>query len=189
MRIGTLVLIDLNQIDNIKTCYLWVVLLLLQIPIFFVGRKASPSPDLLIEGGKYKRPLRALEMDPDGGPILFKHWDEDTKSQLRRALYWDFLFIPLYVASVGIACLMAGRYLGGSEILRLAFLLTVPAAGFFDIVENLIMLQVIKETAGDVLVRIARVSTFCKFALIGIALFYVLVGLLSWFCVGCLRHG
>jgi len=188
MRIGTLVSIDWNQIDNIKTTYLWTVFLLLQVPVFLVGRKASPSKDLLIEGGKYKRPLPALEMDPDGREILFKHWDEDTKSQLRRALYWDFLFIPLYVSSGFIACFMASQDLGGSEILRLAFLLTIPAAGLFDIVENLIMLRVIKGKTSDVLVRIARVSTFCKFALIGVGLIYVLVGVLSWFCVKCLRH-
>src|SRR5262249_38280803 len=114
MKIGTLVSIDWNQIYHTDLTYLWAVLGLLLAPGLFVGRKASPSKDLLVEGGKYGRPLPALEMEPDGGPILFKHWNEDTKSQLRRALYWDFLFIPFYVSFVFIECVMASRYLGGN---------------------------------------------------------------------------
>jgi len=178
----------LNQDYNIKVGYLWAIFLILQIPIFFVGRKASPSRDLLIEGSKYGGPLRALEMAPDGAEYLFKHWDEETKTQLRRALYWDFLFIPLYVTSAVLACLMVGGYLRSAEIVRLGFVFSAPVGGLFDLVENLIMLQVINGLTADHWLQIARVSTFCKFAFIGLAFTYGLCGLLSWPCVTYLHQ-
>jgi len=188
MGTGTPLGIHWIQLSSVSTTYLWAIFILLQGPVIVVGRQASPNPDLLIEGGNFRSPLRALEMNPNSGPTLFKHWGEETKRDLRKALYWDFLFIPLYVSSGFIACLLASRYFGGNDFLSLVFLLTMPAAGLFDFVENLIMLQVIKETTTGLLIRIARISTFFKFALIGIGFVYALSGLLSCFCVKCFRH-
>jgi len=177
----------MSPLYQLNTRHLWVVLLLLQIPVAFVGCKASPSSDLLKRGGHYTRPLQALEMS-DNGPSLFNKWDDETKRDLRHALYWDFGFIPLYVSSLFIACLLAARWLGGSEILRAAFLLTAPAAGLFDFIENVILLKLIRGPTADTLVSTARISTACKIAFLGLAAIYVLIGLLSWVYVRFIRH-
>ena len=182
MNIESLLSSYWNQVQNADVRYLWAIFLILQIPIFFVGRMASPSPDLLVEGAKFERPFRALEKAPNDRKILFKQWNEETKTQLRRAIYWDFLFIALYVFSGFLACLMAGRYLGGFETVRFGFLFTAPVAGVFDFIENLIMLRVIDGLTAENWLRIARVSTFLKFAFIGLAFTYALCGLLSWAC-------
>jgi hypothetical protein len=171
-----------EYVDNMKQAYLWVVFIALQVPIIFVCRKAAPSPDLLIEGGKYKRPLVALEMAPSGREFLFKRWNEETQAQLRRALYWDFAFIPLYVSSGLLVCILASRYLGTSELVGAFFLFTGPVAGLFDLLENLIMLQVIAGLTADHWLRLARVSTVCKFGFIGLPFAFGLFGLLAWSC-------
>lgn len=161
-----------------------VVLLVLN---FFVGRKASPDPELLVEGGKYSRPLMALEKEPGAKEQLFKCWNEDTKRQLRSALYWDFLFILIYPTSNVLACFMAGRFLNTNHILSfrisLVIILLQPVAGLFDVIENLILLRVIDGLTSNVWLTVARISTASKFALIGPGIILPMVGLLAWICL------
>lgn len=141
----------MDQLYNIGSLYLWAILIALVILNILVGRKASPDPGLLVEGGKYSRPLMALESEPRAKQQLFKSWDEDTKRQLRRALYWDFLFILIYPTSNALACFMAGRFLDTNHILSfrisLVIILLQPVAGLFDVIENLILLRVIAQHA------------------------------------------
>ena len=180
----------MDQLYNIKSLYLWPILIVLFVLIYFVGRKALPNPELLVEGGKYRRPIMALEKEPRAKEQLFKSWDEDTRSQLRSALRWDFLFILIYPTSNVLACLLAAPFLDSADCLqrlpfRISFVIILlqPAAGFFDVIENLIMLRVIDGQTSNVWLSIARISTAGKFGLIAIGMIYAILGLLAWLCM------
>jgi len=177
----------MDQLYNIKSLYLWPILIALFVLIYFVGRKASPDSGLLVEGGKYSRPLMALENEPTANEKLFKSWDEDTRRQLRGALRWDFLFILIYPTAGVLACFLAGRFLDTARILsfRISFaiILLQLAAGLFDVIENLIMLRVIEGLTSNVWLTIARISTVGKFGLIALGMFHAIFGLLAWLCL------
>jgi len=177
----------MDQLYNIKSLYLWPILIALFVLIYFVGRKTSPDSGLLVEGGKHSRPLMALENEPTAKEKLFKSWDEDTRRQLRGALRWDFLFILIYPTAGVLACFIAGRFLDTARILsfRISFaiILLQLAAGLFDVIENLIMLRVIDGLTSNVWLTIARISTVGKFGLIALGMFHVIFGLLAWLCV------
>ena len=177
----------MDQLYNIDSSYLWAILIALLVLIYFVGRKASPDPELLVEGGKYSRPLMALERDPTAKEQLFKSWNEHTRKQLRSAIYWDFLFILIYPASGIVACFMAGRFLAAAQLLpfRVSFVIILLqlAAGLFDVIENLIMLRVIDGLTAPVWLAIARLSTTGKFGLIGLGMAHAVFGVLAWLCL------
>lgn len=176
----------MDQLYNIPSYYLWPILITLVVLNFFVGRQASPDPGLLVEGGKYSRPLNALEKEPGAKEQLFKRWDENTRRQLRSALYWDFLFILLYPTSNALACFIAGRFLAAHGVpfrLSLVIILLQPVAGLFDVIENLIMLRVIDGLPANIWLMIARISTAGKFTLIGPGIILPIVGLLAWVCL------
>src|SRR5438874_5763200 len=107
----------MDQLYNIKSLYLWPILIALFVLIYFVGRKASPDSGLLVERGKYSRPLMALEKEPNAKEQLFKSWNEDTRRQLRSALHCDFLFILIYPTACVLGCFLAGRFLDSAQIL------------------------------------------------------------------------
>ena len=176
----------MQQFYTIDSLYLWPILLVLFVLIYFVGRKVSPDPGLLVEGGTHSRPLMALEKEPTAKEQLFKSWDEDTRKQLRSALRWDFLFILLYPAAGALACFIAGRYLATAQILpfkiSLVIILLQLAAGLFDVIENLILLKVIDGLTSDFWLGIARISTVAKFGLIGLGFAHAVFGLLAWLC-------
>ena len=166
---------------------MWPILVVLFVLIYFVGRKASPESGLLVEGGKYSRPLMALEKEPTAKEQLFKSWDEDTRRQLRSALRWDFLFILIYPTAGVLGCFIAGRFLDTAGVLsfRISFVIILLqlAAGLFDVIENLIMLSVIDGLTSNVWLTIARISTVGKFGLIALGMFHAIFGLLAWLCM------
>lgn len=168
----------------INTLYLWVILIVLSGLNVFVGLKSFPNRGLLASREKYSRPMEALEHDPKNKETLFKSWDEDTKTKLRCALYWDFLFILLYPTSIIVACFIAGRFLDFAGILSfkitLVIILLQLVAALFDVIENVILLKVIDGLTSEVWLTIARISTNGKFGLIGLGLFYAIFGLLAW---------
>ena len=176
----------MDQLHNIPTPYLWPILIVLWVLIFFVGRKASPDPELLVEGGKYSRPFSALEQEPTAKEQLFKSWDENTKGKLRSALWWDFLFIPIYLASSIVACVIAGRFLASAcgipFTITFVIILLQLLAGLFDVIENVILLRVIDGVTSNGLLTIARVSTVGKFGLIGLGILYFVFGLIALLC-------
>ena len=176
-----------DQLYNIRSIYLWTILIVLLVLFYFVGRKALPDSELLVEGGKYNRPLMALEQEPTAKEQLFKSWDEDTGSKLRSSLYWDFLFILIYPTASIVACLLAASVLDNAGFLerlpfRISFVIILLqlAAGLFDVIENLIMLRVIDGLTANFWLAIACISTVGKFGLIGIGMVYAVLGLLAW---------
>ena len=178
------------QLYTIDSLYVWPILIALIVLGRLVGRKASPDPDLLVEGGKYNRPFMALEKEPAAKQQLFKSWDEGTRKQLRRALSWDFLFIPIYVSSTALACFMSGRFLSAHDLsfkISLAIILLLPVAGLFDGIENLILWKVIDDLPSNLWLTIARISTVAKWVLIGLGSLHAIIGLLAWVCLRWLR--
>lgn len=129
----------------------------------------------------------ALQREPTAKQQLFRSWDDDTRKQLRRALYWDFLFIFIYPTAGVLACFMAGRFLDSAQILSFTIsfviILLQLAAGLFDVVENLIMLRVIDGPTSNFWLTIARTSTARKFGFIGLGMAHAIIGFLAWLCL------
>ena len=173
----------MDQLYNIKTVYLWPILIVLFVLILWIGPKASPDPGLL-KCGEYSRPLMALKQEPARKEQLFKSWDEDTKEQLRSALRWDFLFIFIYPLSSVLACFIAGRFLDRAQIVsfRISFVIILLqlAAALFDVIENWIMWKVIDGLTSNFWLTIARISSLGKFGLIGLGMLHAIFGLLVW---------
>ena len=180
----------MGQLYYTSSLYLLPILLALIGMEVLVGRKAAPDPELLVEGGKYDRPFQALEQEPTAKELLFKIWNEDTKKQLRRALYWDFLFILIYPVSTALACFMAERVLDAKPVLPfttgLWILLLPAAAALFDVIENFILLRIIAGLTSNPWLMIARISTAAKLALIFLAGLYVVTGFFAWVCLDSL---
>jgi len=182
--------VSMNKLYNIKTIYLWPILIALFVLIFWIGPKASPDPSLL-KCGKYSRPLMALEQEPTRKEELFESWGDDTKNQLHDALRWDFLFLCIYPLSSGLACFIAGRFLQKAQILsfRVSFVIILLqlAAALFDAIENSIMWRVIDGLTSNFWLTIARISTVGKFGLLGLGMLHAIFGLLVWICLKWLR--
>ena len=177
----------MGQLYNANSHSLWAILIALIVVELFVGYKSLSDPKLLVEGGKYNRPFQALEQEPTAKELLFKSWNEDTKTQLRRTLYWDFLFILLYTSSTLLACFMAERFLVANRItpfqIGLWILLLPLAAAVFDVIENFILLSIIDGLTSNPWLTIARISTAAKFAFISLAVLYALIGFFAGLCL------
>ena len=96
-------------------------------------------------------------------------------------IYIDFLFIPCYAIFLALGCqYMAEKVLRPSYQIwanRLVKLLAVAA--LLDVVENILMLMSIAGNYTPETLLLTRLIASCKFLLVGLALLYILFGLLS----------
>ena len=96
-------------------------------------------------------------------------------------IYIDFLFIPCYALFLAVCCkYMAEKIVRPSYQIwanRLVKLLAVAA--LFDVVENILMLMSIAGNYTPETLLLTRLIASCKFLLVGLAILYILFGLLS----------
>lgn len=96
-------------------------------------------------------------------------------------VYIDFLFIPCYSLFLAVCCkYMAEKIVRPSYQIwanRLVKLLAVAA--LFDVVENILMLMSIAGNYTPETLFLTRLIASCKFLLVGLAILYILFGLLS----------
>ena len=96
-------------------------------------------------------------------------------------IYIDFLFIPCYALFLAVCCkYMAEKIVRPSYQIwanRLVKLLVVAA--LFDVVENILMLMSIAGNYTPETLLLTRLIASCKFLLVGLAILYILFGLLS----------
>jgi hypothetical protein len=121
-----------------------------------------------------------LSWEPVNARRLMGKWSPEDRSEVRRAIHADFLFILSYVLLIsGLALLVARASPDGPRWLGLGMALVPILAGLLDVIENLCLLRVLDEpehpSAG--LLGVAGVTATLKFALLlGAGVYVLLLG-------------
>lgn len=158
---------------------LWMVLAILLLLVVLVGPKTGAGAVELNANAGYKRPMIALELNAGAAPDMFKSWNESTKSQLRTALLWDYLFIFIYPAAIATSCFIAARFLDTRGIVAFKYSLIIIVlqlvAAAFDATENFALLEVLRGPIESPWPQIARVCAIFKFSLVIVGAGYALI--------------
>jgi hypothetical protein len=111
---------------------------------------------------------------------IIDSWSADAKRAAMMSLGLDFLFLVAYAASIALACGLAAEALAarGSRLgrwgHRIAWAQWVAAA--CDVVENLILMLLLRGFSATGLAETARACAAVKFTLVGIGLVYAASG-------------
>ncbi len=115
---------------------------------------------------------------------ILDSWDVDGRVHAGFSLGLDYLYMPAYALTIGLACTWAARVLGsrrrwvGSLGRVLAFGLGLAA--LLDATENYALTTMLFSAAADPWPAVARWCATGKFALIIAGLVYVVAGLTVW---------
>jgi hypothetical protein len=115
---------------------------------------------------------------------ILDSWDAGAKVHAGFSLGLDYLYMPVYALTIGLACAWAARVLGsrkrwlGSLGRVLAFGLGLAA--LLDATENYALATMLFSAAADPWPAVARWCATGKFALIIAGLVYALAGFLLW---------
>ena len=115
-----------------------------------------------------------------GAESILASWGVVARERAAFVQGLDFLFIPLYVAAIGLGCIMAadvlsrkkwrvaaiGRWLAWGLVL----------AGLLDVIENIALLVMLFAAPAQPWAWIAARCAASKFALVILGLFYALLG-------------
>jgi len=115
---------------------------------------------------------------------ILDSWDVGARVNAGFSLGLDYLYMPAYALTIGLACTWAARVLGGRRR-RLGSLGRVLAFGLglaapLDAVENYALTTMLFSAAADPWPAVARWCATGKFVLIIVWLVYVLVGFVLW---------
>ena len=115
---------------------------------------------------------------------ILDSWDAGAKVHAGFSLGLDYLYMPVYALTIGLACAWAARVLGsrkrwlGSLGRVLAFGLGLAA--LLDATENYALTTMLFSAAADPWPAVARWCATGKFALIIAGLVYTLAGFVFW---------
>lgn len=113
---------------------------------------------------------------------MMSDWGQRGQRAARASLWLDFAYLVFYSAFLALAAL-ATRDLFKREAIRRLASLGKPAAvaavlgAVFDAIEDVNLLIVLDHDGGDRAARAAAICAGVKFALVGLAVLYVLSGL------------
>jgi len=114
---------------------------------------------------------------------ILDSWDEHARLTAALVQGIDFLFIPVYVATIGVGCGWAA-YMIQRKRWPLSSLGTILAwaiivAGIFDIIENIALIKMLLGHINTPLPQIAFWCAAAKFVLIILGLSYIAYGALA----------
>lgn len=104
-----------------------------------------------------------------------------TKEQLRTALNWDFLFIPIYSLVIGLLCFIFARIANLPMQLTWLVILLLLVGALVDASENFALLHVIATSQNDVWANVARRLATLKYVLPSIGVLYAIVSAIVGF--------
>jgi len=110
-------------------------------------------------------------------------WGEANKQVARWQTYVDFVYLVLYPLTITLGCGLAARqFSAGSWLVTVGLYLAWAqlAAGLLDAIEDVALLQLLQGSQNPSLPLIARWCALPKFAIVGLGLTYVLIGVLTW---------
>jgi hypothetical protein len=115
---------------------------------------------------------------------ILDSWDADARAHAGFSLGLDYLYMPAYALTIGLACAWAARLLGSRTrwLGRLGWVLAfgLGLAALLDAVENYALTTMLFNTAADPWPAVARWCATGKFALIVAGLLYTLAGFIFW---------
>ena len=115
---------------------------------------------------------------------ILDSWDAGAKVYAGFSLGLDYLYMPAYALTIGLACVCAARVLGGRKrwlgSLGRVLAFGLGLAALLDAVENYALTTMLFSAAADPWPAVARWCATGKFALLTAGLVYVLVGFVFW---------
>jgi hypothetical protein len=122
---------------------------------------------------------------------ILDSWDAGAKVHAGFSLGLDYLYMPAYALTIGLACAWAAHVLGGRRrwlgSLGRVLAFGLGFAALLDAVENYALTTMLFSTAADPWPAVSRWCATGKFALIIVGLIYVLVGFVFWLMTRRLR--
>jgi len=145
----------------VRMWWLWAILALIAGAITTAAAQGFPIVDLELAGTVNR------------ADAVVRHADAAV---IRSAIWWDFLFILLYVSALTTGALWASVQFASEAMRRAGIVVAFGAiaAGLFDTIENLSMLLFLSGREGWI--PLARVMAIPKFFLALIAVVYILAG-------------
>jgi len=115
---------------------------------------------------------------------ILDSWDAGARVHAGFSLGLDYLYMPTYALTIGLACAWAARLLGGRRRwlgrMGRALAFGLGLAALLDAVENYALTTMLFGAAADPWPAVARWCATGKFALIIVGLVYVLAGAVIW---------
>jgi len=119
----------------------------------------------------------------DKAQAIMHGWGEVNRQLARQQTYVDFVYLVLYPLTIALGCGLAARqFSAGSWLVTVGLYLAWAqlAAGLLDAIEDVALLQLLQGSQNPSLPLIARWCALPKFAIVGLGLTYVLIGVLTW---------
>jgi len=115
---------------------------------------------------------------------ILDSWDAGAKVHAGFSLGLDYLYMPAYALTIGLACAWAARVLGGRKhwlgSLGRVLAFGLGLAALLDAVENFALTTMLFSAAADPWPAVSRWCATGKFALIIAGLLYSVAGLIFW---------
>ncbi len=115
---------------------------------------------------------------------MLDSWDENARAHAGFSLGLDYLYMPVYALTIGLACAWAGRVLAarwrGWRVVGLVLGIGLAPAALADATENFALTRMLFGGVAAPWPAVARGCATGKFALISIGFIFALVGLGFW---------
>ncbi len=115
---------------------------------------------------------------------ILDSWDQHAKLYAAFSLGLDYLYMPCYALTIGLACAWAARRLGARwhavGVLGMVLAWGQAAAVLCDATENFALLKMLLAAAVEPWPAVARWCAVIKFAWVIAGLVYALAGLIYW---------
>jgi len=118
-----------------------------------------------------------LAKDVEKSKFILNSWNTEAVISAKKSMYFDFLFLCIYSTFMGLLIFKLNRKLEvRNHILTEIMIGAVFIAAFFDVIENIALLQLIYGNYKQIWSSMAYYFAALKFILLAIAIVYILVG-------------
>lgn len=125
-----------------------------------------------------------LAGNPDKATAILNSWDGKARERAAFIQGFDFLFIPLYVAAITLACSMTASVLHQRSwpLVTLGVIIAwlVVLAGVLDIIENVSLLVMLFDAPANPWPQIAFWCALPKFVIVILGIMYTLYGAMAY---------
>ena len=162
--------------------WLWWILLALTILLTFVLQ----AVDAPLKTAAAPQGIVSYELAGTTGAAqrILDSWDAAARVHAGFSLGLDYLYMPTYALTIGLACAWAAQLLGDRRrwLGRVGpvLVLGLGAAALLDAVENYALTTMLLNAVADPWPSVARWCATGKFALIIVGLVYALAGFICW---------
>lgn len=116
---------------------------------------------------------------PQRAAAILQSWDAEARLHAAFSLGFDYLFMLAYASAIALGVLWVGEGLaGGWGRLGVVMAWAMGLAGLADATENALLWQILRQSAPEGYPAWARTAAVIKFALIILALSYLLAAAL-----------